>query len=89
MGVKSGIIAAKFHNTLTEIIVNIAQIVKTEKILLSGGCFQNRYLTERTINRLQESGFQVYWQQILPPNDGGISLGQIMAALSVNRKFIN
>jgi hydrogenase maturation protein HypF len=87
-GVINGIIAAKFHNTLTEIIVNIAQKIKTEKVILSGGCFQNRYLTERTINRLQASGFQTYWQQILPTNDGGISLGQIMGALSVSRKFI-
>jgi hydrogenase maturation protein HypF len=80
--VKLGVIAAKFHNTLSEIIVEIAQKIGTEKILLSGGCFQNRYLTEITIDRLQASGFQPYWQQILPPNDGGISLGQIIGAFS-------
>jgi hydrogenase maturation protein HypF len=79
-GIKTGIIAAKFHNSLSEIIVKIAQKMNSEKILLSGGCFQNRYLTERTIYRLQESGFHPYWQQILPTNDGGISLGQIIGA---------
>jgi hydrogenase maturation protein HypF len=78
--IEIGIIAAKFHNSLSEIIVRIAQGIGTEKILLTGGCFQNRYLTERTINRLRASGFQPYWQQIVPTNDGGISLGQIIGA---------
>jgi hydrogenase maturation protein HypF len=85
--VNLGIIAAKFHNSLSEIIVEIAHKMGTEKILLSGGCFQNRYLTERTIDRLQASGFQPYWQQILPPNDGGISLGQIIGAFSRIKQF--
>jgi hydrogenase maturation protein HypF len=47
---------------------------------LSGGCFQNRYLTERTVRRLRAEGFQPYWHQHVPPNDGGIALGQVVAA---------
>jgi hydrogenase maturation protein HypF len=49
-------------------------------VALSGGCFQNRYLTERTVRRLQAEGFHPYWHQRVPPNDGGIALGQVVAA---------
>jgi hydrogenase maturation protein HypF len=75
-------IAAKFHNTLVEIIINIARQVGEKQVLLTGGCFQNKYLTERAIQRLQEEQFQPYWHQYIPPNDGGIALGQIVAAIS-------
>jgi hydrogenase maturation protein HypF len=47
--------------------------------VLSGGCFQNRYLLERTIDRLQAAGFRPVWHQRIPPNDGGIALGQVAA----------
>jgi hydrogenase maturation protein HypF len=79
-GVSSGTIAAKFHNTLADIIVDIAQRVGQRKVVLTGGCFQNRYLTERAVRRLSEAGFRPYWHQRVPPNDGGIALGQIIAA---------
>ncbi len=72
-------IAAKFHNTLVEIIVAVAQRMQTENIALCGGCFQNRYLTERSVQRLRAEGFHPYWHQRVPPNDGGIALGQIAA----------
>lgn len=72
-----GIISAKFHNSLAELILQAAKKVEEEKIVLSGGCFQNAYLVERSIKRLRENNFRVYWHQRVPPNDGGISLGQI------------
>ena len=72
-------IAAMFHNTLVEMIVGIAKRVGEGKVVLSGGCFQNRYLAERTAKRLEKLGFTPYWHHRLPPNDGGIALGQIMA----------
>ena len=75
-----GIIAAWFHNTLAEIIVEIARLSQHQKIVLSGGCFQNAYLTERAINRLRMADFRPYWHQRVPPNDGGIALGQVIAA---------
>ena len=75
-----GIVAAKVHNTLAEAIVAVAQRVGEKSVVLSGGCFQNKYLAERAVRRLQEEGFQAYWHQRIPPNDGGIALGQIMAA---------
>jgi hydrogenase maturation protein HypF len=49
-------------------------------VALSGGCFQNRLLTELTVGRLQSEGVKVYWHQRVPPNDGGIALGQVVAA---------
>ncbi len=81
-GISVGKIAAKFHNTLVEMIVAVARRVGEERVVLTGGCFQNKYLMERAIARLGEEGFRVYWHQRIPPNDGGIALGQIVAASS-------
>ncbi len=75
----ASVIATKFHNTLAEMMVRVAQSCGEEKVVLSGGCFQNRYLTERAIKRLREAGFRPYWHQRVPPNDGGIALGQVAA----------
>ena len=77
--VSQGVIAAKFHNTLVEMMVQVAQACGEETIVLSGGCFQNRYLTEHAVKRLREAGFRPYWHQRVPPNDGGIALGQVAA----------
>ena len=75
-----GTISAKFHNTLAEAIVRVARHIGERRVVLSGGCFQNRYLTERTVRRLEQEGYSPYWHQRIPPNDGGISLGQLFAA---------
>jgi hydrogenase maturation protein HypF len=79
-GVAVGEISAKFHNTLADAIVSVANKVGCPRVALSGGCFQNRYLTERTVRRLRTGGFQPYWHQRVPTNDGGIALGQVVAA---------
>jgi hydrogenase maturation protein HypF len=76
----AGQISAKFHNALVESILTVARHFKQERVALSGGCFQNRYLTERAIKRLSQEGFRPYWHQRIPPNDGGIALGQLAAA---------
>ena len=76
------LISARFHNALAEAIVAVAKRVGQPRVVLSGGCFQNRYLTERTVQRLQEEGFRPYWHQRIPPNDGGIALGQVVAAFA-------
>jgi hydrogenase maturation protein HypF len=78
--VSKNIISAKFHNTLAEVILETAKKSSEEKVVLSGGCFQNKYLIEKTIKILQKEGFKPYWHQRVPTNDGGISLGQITAA---------
>ena len=73
-------ISARFNNALVEAIVAVSAHVGEKRVILTGGCFQNRYLTERVVRRLQEEGFRPYWHQRVPPNDGGISLGQVIAA---------
>ena len=83
-GVPKGEISAKFHNALVETIVGVAQRFGERRVVLSGGCFQNCYLTERAVARLRAEGFQPYWHQRVPPNDGGIALGQVVAALRRN-----
>ncbi|WP_292549299.1 carbamoyltransferase HypF [Methylobacter sp.] len=74
------LIAAKFHNTLAEIIQAIALMAGQKTIVLSGGCFQNACLTENAAKRLTHSGFKVYCHENIPPNDGGLALGQLYAA---------
>ncbi len=78
-GESTGVISSKFHNMLVDVIIAVAQKARQSRIVLSGGCFQNRYLAERAIERLSANGFRAYWHQRMPPNDGGISLGQIFA----------
>ena len=78
--VPSDTISIKFHNTVVEMIVTMAHQVGEPQIALTGGCFQNCYLTERTVHRLRAEGFKPYWHHQIPPNDGGISVGQIIGA---------
>ena len=87
-GVSTGKISAKFHNALAEAMVTIAKSFGLDRVALSGGCFQNRYLTERVVRRLREEKFQPYWHQRVPTNDGGIALGQIVAALRADKSQI-
>jgi hydrogenase maturation protein HypF len=83
--VPTGVIAAKFHNSLAEVIVAVARQSGMERVVLTGGCFQNRRLLERAVTRLEAAGFRPYWHCRLPPNDGGIAVGQIMAAARARR----
>ena len=78
--------SARFHNMLVAMGVEVAKRIGQRRVAISGGCFQNKYLTERFISRLQEAGFQPYWHQRVPPNDGGIALGQLMAAAAQLRR---
>jgi hydrogenase maturation protein HypF len=78
-GLPAGEISAKFHHALVEALISIARRVGRRQVALTGGCFQNRYLTERAVKRLEQEGFRPYWHQRVPPNDGGIALGQILA----------
>jgi hydrogenase maturation protein HypF len=78
--VPTSLIAARFHNTLADMIVRVARLIGERRVVLSGGCFQNRYLTEQTVRRLEHVGYHAYWHQRVPPNDGGIALGQLSAA---------
>jgi hydrogenase maturation protein HypF len=80
-GAPTSLIAAKFHNALVSWILEVAASAGLKQTVFSGGVFQNRYLTERTAAVLESQGFTVYTHRQVPPNDGGIALGQ--AAMSM------
>ena len=73
-------IARKFHNTIVKIIVFTAELLKKETgithVALSGGVFQNSIVLEGAFHQLRERGFTPLIHQLVPPNDGGVSLGQ-------------
>ena len=75
--------AARFHTTLAQGIVDLAKRVGERRVALTGGCFQNRRLTELTLDGLTEAGLEPIWHTRIPPNDGGISIGQVLAAARV------
>ncbi len=81
--IEKSTISRKFHNTLVEMIITVAKQIKKNRVVLSGGCFQNRYLTEQAVFRLKEEGFRPYWHQRVPPNDGSIALGQLYACRGI------
>ena len=73
-------IAARFHNTLVGIGVAFAGRLGADRIVLSGGCFQNEHLSARLAEALRARGARVYTHQRIPPNDGGICVGQAALA---------
>jgi hydrogenase maturation protein HypF len=79
-----GWIAAAFHNTVAAIIVAVCVRLRgaegIHRVCLSGGTFQNVYLVERAVSLLRSNGFEVFLHSKVPPNDGGISLGQAVIA---------
>jgi hydrogenase maturation protein HypF len=83
-GVSEGTIAVRFHNTVAQMTNEMCQLIANEtgitQVALSGGVFQNRLLLRRTVNLLENSGFQVLTHRQVPCNDGGISLGQAVIA---------
>jgi len=80
-------ISAKFHNTIAQMVrqlcLSISGDAGTNKVVLSGGVFQNRLLLNKTVALLERSNFEVYTHRQVPCNDGGISLGQAVIASSV------
>ena len=73
-------VAARFHNALVAAAVHVAERCGCPTIVLSGGCFQNRILAERTPVALRARGLRVLQQRAVPAGDGGIALGQIAIA---------
>jgi hydrogenase maturation protein HypF len=80
LGNNTALISSRFHKTLIEIIIDVAALTEQKHVVLTGGCFQNKWLIERAVNRLRAEGFIPYWQSQVPSNDGGISLGQMFVA---------
>jgi len=78
------VIAARFQNTLIAAVLEIVKMIRKKsglnKVVLSGGVFQNLYLLENTENRLKECEFEVFSHTRVPSNDGGLALGQLAIA---------
>jgi hydrogenase maturation protein HypF len=72
-------LAWAFHEALARAIADVADRVGNDRVLLTGGCFQNLLLTEAAARQLRSAGLRPYWHQRVPPNDGGIALGQLAA----------
>lgn len=76
--------AARFHKGLAKIVAAMAQKLAGDShfdtVALSGGCFQNKVLTEQVVARLASAGFTVLTHTLVPPHDGGIALGQAAVA---------
>ncbi|MBN2482249.1 MAG: carbamoyltransferase HypF [Bacteroidales bacterium] len=83
-GVSPAVISAKFHNTVMncsmEAVKRIASETGIDKVVLSGGTFQNKYLSEKLQQNLIRNRFQVFTHSKVPCNDGGIALGQLAVA---------
>jgi hydrogenase maturation protein HypF len=77
-------ISGKFHRTISRIIVKTCETIrakeKLNRVVLSGGVFQNIFLLSLVTEGLKRSGFEVYTHHLVPANDGGISLGQAVIA---------
>ncbi len=73
-------VAGRFHNGLADLALQLARRAGCGAVVLTGGCFQNRCLTERVRAKLSAAGFAVYAQRRVPPGDGGIALGQVLGA---------
>jgi hydrogenase maturation protein HypF len=89
--VSQGVISARFHNTIARVIVEVSGRIRREeklsRVCLSGGTFQNMYLLSRAVHGLREAGFEVFLHAKVPPNDGGLSLGQAVVANEVAREM--
>jgi len=83
-------IAASFHQTLIDAFTVMADEMRKKtgftRVVLSGGCFQNKLLLEGSIEKLKNAGFEVYFHKQVPANDGGVSLGQAVVAASLIKK---
>lgn len=83
-GIAPATISAKFHNTIIlaifETVNSIRRSEGINKVVLSGGVFQNKYLLEQTTKILEKNNFEVYSHAIVPTNDGGVALGQLAVA---------
>ena len=83
-GCSPSYISGKFHRTVARLVVEMCRTIRLEsrldRVVLSGGVFQNTLLLELVFCGLEEAGFEVYTHHLVPTNDGGISLGQAVIA---------
>jgi len=91
-GTPAAEVAARFHRTMAMAIGAGCRIARersgVETVALSGGCFQNRLLSESSKRLLEQDEFQVLVHGRVPPNDGGVALGQAAVAAWRSRQLI-
>ncbi len=84
------ILAARFHNSLTRLFLDICINIRNESscniVALTGGVWQNRLLFEKTFRILSQEGFIIFVHNHIPANDGGISLGQAVIAAKTHHQ---
>ncbi len=78
--VSLSLMAARFHRTIAEVILHYSQLHDCQTVALTGGVFQNIFLLQLACELLANSGFRVLTHRTVPPNDGGIALGQAAIA---------
>jgi len=79
-GIERSRIAHRFHRALAELIGQVAERVGVRQVVLTGGCFQNVLLADLARARLESAGFVALTHREVPPNDGGLALGQAIIA---------
>ncbi len=83
-GQENSVISSRFHNTIAALIAEVCRRIRESehlnRVCLSGGTFQNVYLLERAVRSLRALNFEVLLHSLVPPNDGGIALGQAVIA---------
>jgi hydrogenase maturation protein HypF len=83
-GVPAGIVGARFHAAVSALVVELAatcrRVTGIATVALSGGVFANALLLSTTRTALRSDGFTVLCHRRVPPNDGGLALGQVLAA---------
>lgn len=80
-GVSAGVVSGRFHAALSQMTVEIARRAACSRVALTGGCFQSRLLSIQARTALEQTGFEVISCSRVPPNDGGLSLGQAWVAM--------
>ena len=89
-GVEKEIISHRFHATMCKIVLEmclkIFEATKIREVVLSGGSFMNQLMTMGVCDELGRGGFAVHRHRLVPPNDGGLCLGQLMIAASKTAK---
>jgi hydrogenase maturation protein HypF len=83
-GHNKAIIAARFHNGLAQMVVDVCSQLRLShglsEVILSGGVWQNMILLNQSVDLLRKQGFDVFLHQEVPANDGGIAIGQAAVA---------
>jgi len=87
-GEPTSLVALRFHTAVSDLIANLAEHCRErtglDRVALGGGVFQNALLLDKAQHALTDRGFTVLRPRLLPPNDGGIALGQILVGASAS-----